>query len=147
MLASILTALVGIFLLSSCDKGSMHEDITGQAVSPEASAPARPTVTEGHVLKHDNQAPTEESRSVDSLKLSIMDDPYEETATTDEDWLQNNTRTGNERADDNLLPDLFQKREREKAATVKMDMRLDDDEPEISDFIDGAGVSIKYKTE
>lgn len=50
-------------------------------------------------------------------------------------------------ANGNLLPDLFNKKERGKATSTVMELLHDDREQEITDVFDGVGLSIKYRTD
>ena len=50
-------------------------------------------------------------------------------------------------ASQTLLPDLFGKTKADKDVSVKGKLLLNDDEKEITDKIDGAGVSIQYYTD
>jgi hypothetical protein len=152
-------ALVFLSLLSACDREQMFDGSNEHAVSPEVSTtpiPAIPQAAGQPTPQADSQPPAAEVRSADSLKLTIKETPFREAApigsgtTTAADWLESEGHAADLNkipANDNLLPDLFNKKQREKAISVEMELLLDDGEQETSDVIDGAEWSIKYKTD
>ena len=96
------------------------------------------------------------AQSADSLNLVIEHAPFEEDTplasgeTTAHDWLDEEDNEPVLRkipASHNLLPNLFRKKKQEADVSVKGTLLMDEDEEEITDRIDGAGVSIKYITE
>lgn len=152
-------ALVFLSLLSACEKEQMPDGSKKHAASPEISTShiqATPQVTGQPTPQVGNQPPAVEIRSADSLKLTITEKPFRETTLIgsgtmpDADWLESeghDVNLNNMPASGNLLPDLFKKKEREKATSAEMELLLDDGEQEITDAIDGVGLSIKYKTD
>ena len=153
-----IVALVIVSLLAACDKATITEDSKEEVISHEVPAPtttATPEVAVKQTGPVAKQPVEEAARSADSLKLNIMEDPYGETAptgfgaTAGSGWLENDGHAADldeMPANANLLPDLFGETERDKRASIKMNVLIDDEE-EISDSLDGAGVSIKYKTD
>jgi len=152
-------ALVFLGLLSACDNEQMIDGNNEHAVSPEVSTTPIPAIPQGAgqpTPKADSQPPAAEVRSADLLRLTIKEAPFRENAligsgaTTAADWLEREGHAADLDkipANDNLLPDLFNKKEREKPISVEMEVLFDDGEKEITDVIDGAGLSIKYKTD
>ena len=152
-------AIVFLSLLSACNKEQMFDGSNEHPVSLEVSTtpiPATLQATGQPTPQADSQTPASEVRAVDLLKLTIEETPFRETAligsgtTTAADWLESEGRAADLNkipANDNLLPDLFNKKEREKAISVEMEVLFNDGEQERADVIDGAGLSIKYKTD
>ena len=94
--------------------------------------------------------------SAEALILTIELDPFTEDAPvgsgtdTQSDWLDDQGKDATLQkvpASQTLLPDLFGKTKEDKDVSVKGKLLLNDDEKEITDKIDGAGVSIKYNTD
>lgn len=153
------TTLAFVCMLSACDKDPEVNSGTQEFVQPDVTTvqiPATPQTAKQPVPQPEARPPAEETRSSDTLILSIEETPFEETSNTgfgtksSVDWLNENGNgapPSNPPADDNLLPDLFAREDRDKAASVKMDVLIDDDQPDMTNAIDGAGLSIEYKTD
>ena len=97
-----------------------------------------------------------ERQSADALILTIELAPFREDApvgsgsVTQNDWLDDQGKDATLRkvpASRTLLPNLFGKAKDDKDVSVKGNLLLNDDEEEITDKIDGAGVSIRYNTD
>mgnify|MGYP001823954839 CR=1 FL=1 len=153
-------ALVFLGLLSGCDRQPTVDGSDRSDVSPEVAAP--PAVVQP-ALPADKQAPAvavqppvETRKTAASLDLTVKSAPLGNTApagsgrTTVPGWLKANGSTTDletNSANGNVLPDLFDPQVREKKVTVDTELLLDDGERETSGIIDGAGMSIKYKTD
>ena len=96
------------------------------------------------------------AQSADSLFLMIESVPFAEDAplgsgvSTTNDWLDDEgIEVDLQRipASHDLLPDLFRETKQQADVSLQGTLLLDEDEEEITDRIDGAGVSIKYRTE
>ena len=94
--------------------------------------------------------------SAEALILTIEPAPFTEDApvgsgtATQSDWLDDQGKDASLQkipASQTLLPDLFGKTKEDKDVSVKGKLLLNDDEKEITDKIDGAGVSIQYYTD
>ena len=97
-----------------------------------------------------------EGRSAEALILTIELAPFEEDApvgsgtATQSDWLDDQGKDATLQkvpTSHTLLPDLFDKARDDKDVTVKGKLLLNDDEEEITNKVDGAGVSIQYHTD
>ena len=153
------TTLAFACMLSACDKDPGVNSGDQEFVQPEVTTiqvPATPQAAKQPAPQPEARPPAEEIRSSDSLILSIEETPFEETSNTGFgtkttiDWLDEDgdgAPTSNLPADDRLLPDLFNREDRDKAASVKMDVHIHDDQPDMTNVIDGAGLSIEYKTD
>ena len=151
------TTLAFVCMLSACDKDPEVNSGTREFVQPEVTTvqiPATPQTAKQPVPQPEARPPAEETRSSDTLILSIEETPFEETSNTgfgtktNIDWLdEDGAPSSNPPADNNLLPDLFDREDSDKPASVKMDVLIHDDEPDMTNAIDGAGLSIEYKTD
>lgn len=153
------TTLAFACMLSACDKDPGVNSGDQEFVQPEVTTiqvPATPQAAKQPAPQPEARPPAEETRSSDSLILSIEETPFEETpdtgfgTKTTIDWLDEDgdgAPSSNLPADDKLLPDLFNREDRDKAASVKMDVHIHDDQPDMTNVIDGAGLSIEYKTD
>ena len=97
-----------------------------------------------------------ERQSADALILTIELAPFREGvpvgsgSATRNDWLDNKGKDAALQkvpANHNLLPNLFGKAKDDKDVSVEGKLLLNDDEEEITDKIDGAGVSIRFNTD
>lgn len=150
-------ALVFLSLLPACEKEAMLDGSNEHSSGPVVATtpvPATPQMEEPPTPRVDSPPPAAQARSADSFNLTIRATPFTDTShigsgeIPDSDWLESKGHAADldkMPADDNLLPDMFKKEERDKSTSVKMDVLFDDGEQEIADVIDGAGVSIQYK--
>lgn len=151
--------LAALNLLSASENGQTSNTSNQSAVSPKVLTPP-PSVTREIPVEQAPQAatppPAATAQSTDSLNLTIGETPAAAVPQTGSgsmpasDWLDSKDpaiNLDNVPANDNLLPDLFNKKDREKDTSVKMKMHVDESEQDIADVIDGAGVSIKYRTD
>jgi hypothetical protein len=97
-----------------------------------------------------------ERHSAKALILTIEFAPFREDApvgsgtATRNDWLNDQGKYAALQkipASRTLLPNLFDKAKADKDVSVKGKLLLNDDEEEITDKIDGAGVSIRFNTD
>ena len=154
-----IVALALTCLLSACDKEQTVDKSREPAVIQEVSAPtmpAKPQAAEKRKIQAESPSPAAEERSAASLKLTIMDTPYEETSLAGggnadtADWSEREghaAELGEMPINDSLLPDLFITAEQKKSTSVEMDVLLDDSDQEVGNVIDGAGLSIIHNTD
>ena len=145
-------------LLSVCTRGYSFVGNSQQPGPPELSGQIpviqlRPSsaATPGSPAHQDA-----EQHSAEALILTIelapftKDAPVGSGSAMQNDWLDDQGKDATLQkvpASHTLLPNLFGKAKDDKDVSVKGKLLLNDDEEEIIDKIDGAGVSIRYNTD
>ena len=158
-LQSAVQIMAFLALLSACDKAETFDGNNEHSVKPDGLTghiPVTPLKEGISAPSPNTPSPESDLRSADSLRLTIEDAPFSEAApvgsgtTTDNSWLDgpgNDTGSQNIPSIRTLLPNLFGQAKDNKDVSVEGKLLLNDDEEEITDKVDGAGVSIRYNTD
>ena len=145
--------LLLVVLLSACEKSPAPRTLEESAIEPAVPLPEVVT-TMPRTLPEVGVQQAPALPTLDSLDLRIKDRSLQEQtpagfdADPDSGWLDQRQNAGGlDGEDDGLLPDLFGEKVQDKPVSVKGRMRLDDNVNTLSDTLDGAEVSIEFKTD